>query len=225
MARGLDRDRRGRGAAGEGWPPSCGLCSRTAGGPWSTGPSAGWERRLWDFERPDQHLGWHGGGGLGYGLGASIGAALALDRDTLCLNLQPDGDLLYTPSALWTMASAQLPVLTVLHNNRQYGNTVGHARRIAQLRKRTEGRERVGAGLDDPVVDYATMARGFGVHGIGPVTRPEDIQAAVKDALSVVDSGAPALVDVVTTGPVKRRPGLFPHDRTVIQSAQRQRKV
>src|SRR5262249_5493871 len=58
------------------------------------GSVGGWERRLWRFERFGQHLGWHGGGGLGYGPGASIGGALALGGDGIALNVQPDGDLL-----------------------------------------------------------------------------------------------------------------------------------
>src|SRR5207244_2430458 len=48
--------------------------------PWTLvqGSLNGWERRLWEFDGEARHLGWHGGGGLGYGPGAAIGAALAL---------------------------------------------------------------------------------------------------------------------------------------------------
>ncbi|MGH2371998.1 MAG: thiamine pyrophosphate-binding protein, partial [bacterium] len=57
----------------------------------------GWARRLWDWTRPDQYLGYSGGAGLGYGPGAALGAVLAHRNDgRLCVALQPDGDLLYT---------------------------------------------------------------------------------------------------------------------------------
>jgi thiamine pyrophosphate-dependent acetolactate synthase large subunit-like protein len=164
------------------------------------GSLGGWERRLWPFERFGQHLGWHGGGGLGYGLGASIGAALALPPDVLALNVQPDGDLLYTPSALWTAARYRVPLLTVVHNNRQYQNTVEHAARIAAERGRGAAARYEGAGLRDPDVDFAALARSFGVWASGPVTNTDELESALTDARAVVASGRPALVDVLTTG-------------------------
>ena len=42
------------------------------------------------------------------------------------------------------------------------------------------------------------MARSYGVHGEGPVTRAEDLRSALERALTVVLDGKPALVDVVT---------------------------
>ncbi len=160
----------------------------------------GWEKRLWRFERHRQHIGWHGGGGIGYGPGAAIGAGLALDRETLCLSIQPDGDFLYAPSALWTAARYSVPVLFLMHNNRQYRNTVDHAARIGAERERGEVSRYVGSGLDEPAVDFAALARSFGVWSAGPVTRPEEVAAAFEAARAVVRSGQPALIDVLTTG-------------------------
>ena len=57
-----------------------------------------WPLRLWDLTEPDQLPGDAGGGGVGYGIGGAIGVALAhRERGRLCVSLQPDGDLLYTP--------------------------------------------------------------------------------------------------------------------------------
>jgi len=165
----------------------------------ANGSLSGWERRLWDFRRARQHLGWHGGGGLGYGLGASIGAALALGSQALCVDLQPDGDFLFTPSALWTLAHYRLPLLIVMHNNRQYGNTVDHAERIAAERGRPVDKY-AATTLDDPAVDYAAVARGYGLWAAGPVTRARDLPQVLAEAVGVVRSGRPALVDVVTVG-------------------------
>jgi thiamine pyrophosphate-dependent acetolactate synthase large subunit-like protein len=164
------------------------------------GSLLGWERRLWPFERVGQHLGWHGGGGLGYGLGAAIGATLGLPREILALNIQPDGDLLYTPSALWTAARYRVPLLTVVHNNRQYQNTVEHAARMADERGRDPEARYEGAGLRDPDVDFAGLARSLGVWAAGPIARVEDFRTAFAEARAVVASGRPALIDVLTTG-------------------------
>jgi thiamine pyrophosphate-dependent acetolactate synthase large subunit-like protein len=158
------------------------------------------EHRLWDMSEPRQYLGWHAGGGLGYGVGATIGAALANGRDAISVSVQADGDLLYLPSALWTAAQLSLPALFVVHNNRQYGNTVEHAAAIAGARGRTADMRYRGAGLGEPAVGLAQLAQSFGVFGIGPVADPASLRDALEEALAVVRSGRPALVDVLTPG-------------------------
>jgi thiamine pyrophosphate-dependent acetolactate synthase large subunit-like protein len=158
------------------------------------------EHRLWSLTEPRQYLGWHAGGGLGYGVGATIGSALANGRDTISVSVQADGDLLYLPSGLWTAAQLSLPTLFVVHNNRQYGNTVEHSRRIATARKRSADRRYEGAGLGEPAVGLAQLAQSFGVFGIGPVADPASLKDALEEALAVVRSGRPALVDVLTPG-------------------------
>src|SRR5262245_19330625 len=66
-----------------------------------SGAFRGWPERLWDWDRAGLFLGGYGGGGLGYGPGASVGASLVhRGTGTVCVNLQPDGDLLYTGRAL-----------------------------------------------------------------------------------------------------------------------------
>jgi acetolactate synthase-1/2/3 large subunit len=47
-------------------------------------------------------------------------------------------------------------------------------------------------------VDYATVARGMGAHGEGPIVDPSDLAPALKRALAAVKRGQPAVVDVVT---------------------------
>lgn len=159
-----------------------------------------WEKKLWDLTEPGQHLGWHGGGGLGYGLGGSIGAALALSGSRLCIDVQPDGELLFTPQALWTAAHLRVPLLIVTNNNRQYGNTVQHGRVIAEARGRNTDRRHIGSSMTDPAVDLAAMARSFGVWATGPITKVGDLAAAFAEAIEVVESGHPAFVDVITPG-------------------------
>jgi acetolactate synthase I/II/III large subunit len=56
----------------------------------------------------------------------------------------------------------------------------------------------IGTTLKDPNIDYATIARGMGVHGEGPITDPKDLAPALARAVAVVKYGTPAVVDVVT---------------------------
>jgi acetolactate synthase I/II/III large subunit len=162
-------------------------------------PPWGHERRLWALDRARSHLGSAAGGGLGDGPGHAIGAAIGL-RGTgqLCLNLQPDGDLMMTPSALWTAAHAQLPLLTVVLDNREYRNTIDHARRLGDARRRSEAGRRIGAAFDDPPIDHAGLARAMGMWATGPVSRPDEIAPAFQGALAEIDAGRPALVQVHT---------------------------
>ena len=83
--------------------------------------------------------------GLGYGIGAALGVGLAYQgTDVTVVNIQPDGDLLYCSSALWTAASEKLPLLTIMWNNRSYYNSEAHAERIAQFRGRDAERRGIG---------------------------------------------------------------------------------
>jgi thiamine pyrophosphate-dependent acetolactate synthase large subunit-like protein len=166
----------------------------------ANGTNARLEHRLWDLDRPGMHLGWHSGGGLGYGVGATIGASVALGPDTIAVDVQADGDLLFLPNALWTAAHLRLPTLFVVHDNRQYGNTVEHAAKLARHRGRDTDRRYVGSGLTDPPVDLADLAASFGVWSAGPISDPETLAARLAEAVEVVRGGRPALLDVLTPG-------------------------
>lgn len=164
------------------------------------GTNARLEHRHLDLDRARQYTGWGAGGGLGYGVGGALGVALAQPAGTIVVDIQADGDLLFLPSALWTAANKSLPVLIVVNNNRQYGNTVEHAIAIGKTRSHAEDRRYLGAGLGDPSVDLAAMARSFGVWAAGPVSDPESLAEQLAAGVAVVRSGKPALIDVLTPG-------------------------
>lgn len=165
------------------------------------GTLRGWPHRLWDIDEYDQYIGGEsGGGGVGYGIGAAIGGALAYaETDRVPVNLQPDGDFMFYPGALWTMAHYEVPILNVVHNNRSLYNSTEHRMRLAEYRGRDESYESalVGTGIWDPTPDYAGIAESMGVNGYGPVEDPDDIAPALEAAWEDVVAGEPALVDVV----------------------------
>jgi acetolactate synthase-1/2/3 large subunit len=85
-----------------------------------------------------------------------------------------------------------------VHNNRAYHQEYMYLTAMAARHSRGVERMDIGTTLKDPNIDYATIARGMGVHGEGPITDPKDLGPALARAVAVVKSGAPAVVDVVT---------------------------
>jgi thiamine pyrophosphate-dependent acetolactate synthase large subunit-like protein len=164
----------------------------------TNGTSQGKENLYMPGAKFNQILGKYKGGGLGYGLPASLGAALAhKGSGKFCVDIQPDGDLLFTISSLWTAAHYEIPLLIVVNSNRSYYNDEEHQERMAVLRKRPVENKTVGIRIEEPAVDFAANAKSYGVWSTGPVTEPKDLGKALRDAVKVVKSGKPALVDVV----------------------------
>ena len=158
-----------------------------------------WPTRLWDFDKHYQAIGGSGAAGQGYGAPAAVGAALANRKyGRLSVNVQCDGDLMYAPGVLWTAAHHKIPLLNVMHNNRAYHQEVMHLQRMANRHQRGITNAHIGTTIDNPNIDYAKMAQGMGVYGVGPIEDPKDLGPAIRAALDVVKSGEPALIDVVT---------------------------
>src|SRR5947208_533638 len=53
----------------------------------------------------------------------------------------------------------------------------------------------IGTTLTDPNIDYATVAKGFGAYGEGPITAPKDLGPALRPAAAVVNRCERALLD------------------------------
>jgi acetolactate synthase-1/2/3 large subunit len=158
-----------------------------------------WPHMLWDFTKPYQWNGGSGGAGVGYNLPASLGAALAnKPHGRFTVAFGGDGDFMFNPGALWTAAHHQIPMLYVLHNNRAYHQEYMYLQAMAARHGRGIEKADIGTTIKDPNVDYATVARGMGAHGEGPITDPKDLAGAFKRAIAAVKAGQPAVVDVVT---------------------------
>jgi thiamine pyrophosphate-dependent acetolactate synthase large subunit-like protein len=164
----------------------------------TNGSSQGKENLYLPAAKFNQILGKYKGGGLGYGMPASIGAALAhKGSGKFCVNLQPDGDLLFTVSSIWTAVHHQIPLLSLVCSNRSYFNDEEHQERVALQRHRPVENKTIGIRIEDPNVDFGAMARTYGCWGAGPITEPKDLIKTLREAVKIVKSGKPALVDVV----------------------------
>ena len=77
---------------------------------------------------------------------------------------------------LWTAAHHQLPMLTVMHNNRAWHQELMFVEYMCGVRGRGTDRGHIGTTLRDPFIDYAKMAAGYGMAGEGPITDPRNWQ-------------------------------------------------
>ncbi len=165
-----------------------------------------WTFRLWDFDSPKRHPG--RSFGTGTQIGVSLGVGLAYrGTDTIVVDVQPDGDLMYDPGALWTAANSRIPLLVVMYNNRAYYNDFEHQIRVAGHRGTPVENARVGQEIDDPAPDFAALAKSFGWYAEGPIADPDAAGPAIKRALAhVKEKRMPALVDTIVR---RRQPARF----------------
>ncbi len=162
-----------------------------------------WPFRLWPIDKHYQWIGRSGGAGVGYAAPASVGAALAnRDAGRFTVGFQSDGDLMYAPGVLWTAAKHRIPLLSVMHNNRAWHQEVMHVQRIANFRNRkvNTGGDLgpVGTSIMNPDVEYHKLAESMGWWAKGPIKDPAQLGPALREAVKVVQSGQPALLNVWT---------------------------
>lgn len=156
-----------------------------------------WALKLWDFDAPLRHPG--KSLGTSTQIGVALGVALAhKGSGRIVVDIQPDGDLMFDPGALWVAANQRIPMLVVMYNNRAYYNDWEHQIRLAEARGTSVERARIGQAIDEPAPDFANLARSFGWYAEGPIVDPSDVNGALTRALGKVKAGQPALVDTVT---------------------------
>ncbi|MBL3558572.1 MULTISPECIES: acetolactate synthase large subunit [Marinobacter] len=141
------------------------------------------------------------GGAIGQGLPNAVGAAVACpDRPVLALI--GDGTAMYTIQSLWTMAREQLNVTTVIFNNASYSVLSIELDRVGAEQAGSKAKAQL--DLRGPVLNFAEMAQGMGVHGVR-VDTAEDMAKAMEYALSMP---GPHLIEVMipeSLSGVKRR--------------------
>ena len=122
-------------------------------------------------------------GTMGFGYGAAIGAQMALGRDARVVMLTGDGSFHMNLNEICTAVSYNLPVITIIMNNRVLGNvrqwqTMFYGSRYSQT---------------DPhrKTDYVKLADAFGARGVR-VTNIAELRDALREA---VKRTGPVLID------------------------------
>lgn len=130
------------------------------------------------------------GGAIGQGLPSSIGAAIACPERPV-FALIGDGTAMYTNQALWTMARENLNVTSIIFNNASYS--------VLNIELERVGAESIGEkaksqlDLNGPVLNFAQLAQGMGVHG----TRVSTSQELIKALEYAAEHDGPHLIEVM----------------------------
>jgi acetolactate synthase I/II/III large subunit len=128
------------------------------------------------------------GGSIGLGIPMGTGAAIACP-DRKVINLQADGSGLYTAQALWTQARENLDVLTLIWANRSYAILKAELANVGA----NPGRKALDMlTLDQPAIDWVSLARGFGVEA----RRVADLDSLVSAIRGGLSRRGPFLVEV-----------------------------
>jgi len=129
------------------------------------------------------------GGGIGWGLPAAIGVKLALpDRPVVALI--GDGSALFTIQSLWTAAHENLKMVFVIINNASYRILKQRTNALKGLAAQSD--TYVAMDLDQPRVDFVSVARGFGLTAHKASTL-SDLEELLDQALA---ADGPALIDI-----------------------------
>ena len=122
------------------------------------------------------------GGGIGQGLAGAIGAKLA-HPDRPLLAISGDGSAMYTIQALWSAAHHNLDIVFVILVNREYRILKHNLDTYRQRFDANSNQDYPKMDLDNPALDFVTIAKGMGVPG-GMISRPDELAAAVEAAFA-----------------------------------------
>ncbi len=137
---------------------------------------------FWETTKPNSYLGWGKSTQLGYGLGLIMGAKLAAP-DKLCINVMGDSSFGMTGLDIETAARNGIGILTIVFNN----GVMAAEREVLELATEKYGALTVGG-------NYTKLADALNVAS-RRVERPDEIAAALREAVRVTESGAPYLLE------------------------------
>ena len=130
------------------------------------------------------------GGAIGQGLPNAIGAAIACpDRPVIALI--GDGTAMYTIQALWTMAREGLNVTVIIFNNASYSVLNVELERVGAERPGPKALSQL--DLHGPVLHFARLAQGMGVHAV----RTDEAEGFCKALEYALAHPGPHLIEAV----------------------------
>ena len=134
------------------------------------------------------------GRSLGWGAGASIGIKLARP-DNQVVALHGDGGFLFSQSdALWAMSRYDVPIITIICNNRSYDEPRNNIL-MKGGRSRQENKDMI-CYLGSPDVEFTHVAAAYGIRG-ERVANPGELRPALRRAIEATRAGRPYLLDVL----------------------------
>lgn len=145
------------------------------------GNFAGWLHLYYRFQQKKTYIG-PTSGAMGYGLPAAIGAAIALPNRVV-VSLSGDGGMMMTVQELETAARYNIPVISLVFNNRMYGTI--------RMYQEMHYPEKV-SGTDLGNIDFAALAKSLNANGIKATTTAE-FEEAIRCAMK---SNLPTVIEI-----------------------------
>ncbi|MFL6797852.1 MAG: thiamine pyrophosphate-requiring protein [Xanthobacteraceae bacterium] len=139
---------------------------------------------FWETTAPGSYIGWGKSTQLGYGLGLIMGAKLAAP-EKLCVNIMGDSAIGMTGMDIETASRNKIAILTIVLNN----GIMAAEREVLKVSDDKYGAMKVGG-------NYSKVAEGLNVAALR-VEKPGDLVPAIKQAVSVTETGAPFLLEVM----------------------------
>ncbi|WP_166870188.1 acetolactate synthase large subunit [Salinibacterium sp. ZJ450] len=152
-----------------------------------------WAAQFIKYERPNAWLNSGGAGTMGYGVPAAMGAKVA-NPDRVVWAIDGDGCFQMTNQELATCTINKIPIKVAIINN----SSLGMVRQWQTLFY--DGRHSftdLNTGAETAMIpDFVKMADAYGALGIR-VTKPEEVDAAIKLALETNDR--PVVIDFIVS--------------------------
>ena len=139
-------------------------------------------------------------GTLGFGFPTALGVKVA-NPGKAVVSITGDGGFMFGVQELATAAQYQIALVTIVFNNRSYGN-------VLRDQETQFGGRTIGARLDNP--DFVRLAESFGVRG-RRVADPAALRRALAEELA---AGQPALIEVAIEPGIEASPWSLIHMRT-----------
>jgi acetolactate synthase I/II/III large subunit len=139
---------------------------------------------FWETTKAGSYMGWGKSTQLGYGLGITMGAKLA-EPKKLCVNVMGDAAIGMTGMDIETASRNKIAILTIVFNN----GVMGAERDVLPISDKKYGTMTVGG-------NYTKVAEGLNVPAMR-VDKPANIVGAIKEAVSVTETGSPFLLEFV----------------------------
>jgi len=145
------------------------------------GNFAGWLHSFYQFKEKNTYVG-PTSGAMGYGVPAALGVKLARPDRTV-VSLSGDGGFMMTMQELETAVRYNIPVVSVIFNNRMYGTIRMHQEIHYPYKK---------IGTDLGNVQFSELAKGMGAQGFH-VTTISEFEKALLEALACQK---PAVIEI-----------------------------
>ena len=158
------------------------IAKSTQGKPYAFATDVG-QHQMWAalhlaIETPRTWLTSGGLGTMGFGLPAAMGAQLFYGRQRRVIHIAGDGGMKMTGNELYTIARLNLPVISIIVNNKSLGM-------IRQLQRVMYKERYIACELDYPM-DFQKYAESFGIHA-ETVNTQDDFADAFHAALEDID--------------------------------------